>query len=394
MLYTIRLSILIALSLIPHASMHARYTHATYHPAYHARYHPIYEPTTPLHYVSDFQVAAALGVVASISIYSTYAWMTQRKAEHSAKKNNREKLHDFTLSSVLQPYEDALQRHLQNIAKAHHNLEGVTFLPTETNYYTDSSTNTIYIPTHDYVYLLYSIHPNRIIIKTEQELERAGLSSYTDLQDKLKEGKELIGVLHIDNLFNGIDVPHDNIHRIEGSLHHELGHIKHESTMAIKTLNELRFCAVLFPFTKLYIYTAMLDNYPKSMVGDLTFNYKAIFAAIASTLTAYPLYRQYDETRADDTVPNDTEKLRALESYFREKHNYLMEIIKTDPSSLSGSIGKFFALTIPYSYWEKMPQLTCLFHLFTDHPSDYYRAERFKERLDALKIAQAIPKTS
>jgi hypothetical protein len=380
MLRNLRLSILLLL-LISHPYTRAEYGQAK-----------------PPYYVSDLEVGIATAISSLFYIFDFKTFITRMQTEHASQVKNGEKMHDFAFGSALDPYEKPLQKHLQNIAKTHHNIENVLFLPTEEekNYYTNSTIKTVHIRKDHYEYLLYSIHPNRVIIKTEQELKNMGLAHHADLCDTLKRGNQLIGILRVDGAFAGLTISPGLDDLIESSLHHELGHIKYESTTTILLLDQLRLCAAMFPFMKLSIYAKKLEMYPQSMVGSLEFNYKAMLAAIASTIACYTAYRHYDETRADDTVPNDPAKLRALESYFREKHNQLMETIKTTPSSLPFSLGKVFALAIPYHYWEKSPQLTYLFHLFSHHPSYYFRAERFKKRLDELskKAAQATPQAA
>lgn len=375
MLNNIRSAQLAILLLIPHASIQALHTDAK-----------------PPYYISDLHVGAVIAISALLHTCSFYVNIALHRATHASKIKNKEKMHDFTFDFIVAPYEERLQKYLQNIALTHHNLKGVNFLPTdeENNYYTDSAIDTIYIRKDHYEYLLYRMNPNHIFIETEQELKNVGLLDCADLEDELKSGRKLIGILHIDGTFKSLSMPLDIDDRIEAILHHELGHVKHTSTTTTFLLDQLRTWTIVFPFMKLYMYSEALKIYPRSMVGSLDFNYKAIFTSITSTIAAYTIYRQYDEIRADDSVPNYPEKLRALEHYFRKEHNELMEAIKTSPSSMPFSIGKILALAIPYRYWEKYPRLTNLFHLLSDHPSDYFRAERFKKRLDSLQIGQSV----
>jgi hypothetical protein len=304
----------------------------------------------------------------------------------------------MTFNERLDLCEPKLQNYLCAFARKHHNLENVIFVPNEEGFQTNAA-EVIYIPKDDYLYLLYAMHPNHIILKTLHDLNKVGAQNNLEMQQAINDNKIIIGLEGMNGTFKGISVPTDTMHRIEGSLHHELGHIKHKSATHRTNIHAFSLGVCLFASAKSFaVFKYHVERSPYSNAPILfeNFSFLKMLTVVAATCVGSNLYGKYDETRADDSVVNDPAVLYAKQCQHTELHNNLIDKIKNKPSEFTSWTDKFFLSTIPSHYWEKYPSLTGLFFLFDPHPSYHSRAERFKARLEALKkkAAQATSQAS
>ncbi len=257
---------------------------------------------------------------------------------YDVKKNdNSGKLHDVELASDVKDYEPALQSHLKDLADKHHGLKNITILPSE---------------------------------------KMDVMGTFTDLNLVLIKKKYYETLLDSMNPDNTVDK--DRINWLKATFHHELGHMKNNSSS--NKPNAILASSLITNAAAIKIMLSMpKNNFLQCCAATLVGAGMYLAHTMATTL-----YSKYDEMRADDAIPNDAELLEASEKTHRELHDTTMVMLKHYPSAFPWYQRPFTSL-IPYTFWEKYPQLTELLYLHDEHPSPYFRAERLKARRLALE---------
>jgi hypothetical protein len=303
--------------------------------------------------------------------------VAQNAPEISTIKNKS--LPRYTFDPELMQYEPALQKYLKDFALRHHNLENVTFLPGPNRFgYAMTSANEIKIPSDDYAYLLCRMHPEYKEIDAAEYLKECNTDEKIDVLKANSALKDCSTIIKV-RCSNGTSIQKyaasNKMDSIESSLHHELGHIKH------KSFSKKNYCNIA---SAISLSTLSLTVAPPAKTS-FALQCATGCAVLGARYLIALLYAKYDETRADDTIPNDARLLKAKEKDYRNSFNRQLDAIRKSSSNELPWYQRPFAHLLPHSYWEKYPHLTEFLYLTDDHPSDYFRAERFKARLAALE---------
>ena len=278
----------------------------------------------------------------------------------------------------LKPYEEDLQKHLNELAQSH-GLEKVNFMCIDSN--------------SDHAFGAYSISNVVLVPKNH----------YEDLLEIASRNKDKNIFIHKDTLSQ---IDRQKIAKIESCIHHELGHLKYnsnESYLKIKCLSPtIAGCLIaaslpnnedardasgkiavgagivashMYPLASLivgFIATRIIPaeaNSPAYQFARQAFMTSVCnISAPCITHLIKIAFGKYDETRADDNVPNDPQLLRTQVDVYKEASRTQEDAIRESP--ITRMIFPAFQL------------------LFDPHPSNEWRAQRFQNRLDAL-TAQA-----
>ena len=276
----------------------------------------------------------------------------------------------------LKPYEEDLQKHLNELAQ-YHGLEKVNFMCIDSNsdhaFGSNSTSNVVLV----------------------------SKNHYEDLLEIASRNKDKNIFIHKDTLSQ---IDRQKIAEIESSIHHELGHLKYnsnESYLKIKCLKPaIAGCLIAASLPKdedmqpsankivirAGIVTGAMDPIASLIVGGLFTTIippaepEHQFARQAFMTSVYNIsascimhcieiaFGKYDETRADDNIPNNPELLRAQVDFYKEISRTEEDTMRERPIE---------RMIVPaYRF------------LFDPHPSHEWRAQRFQNRLDAL-TAQA-----
>ena len=278
----------------------------------------------------------------------------------------------------LKPYEEDLQKHLNELAQSH-GLEKVNFMCIDSNsdhaFGSNSISNVVLVPKNH----------------------------YEDLLEIASRNKDKNIFIHKDTLSQ---IDRQKIAEIESSIHHELGHLKYnsnESYLKIKCLSptiagcliaaslpnnedvrDLRqnssrrrnSCRSMYPIASLIVGGLIATRIIPAEANSPAYQFaRQAFMTSVCNISASCIthlikiaFGKYDETRADDNVPNDPQLLRAQVDFYKEASRTQEDAIRERPI-------------------ERMIFPTFRF-LFDPHPSHEWRAQRFQNRLDAL-TAQA-----
>jgi hypothetical protein len=263
-------------------------------------------------------------------------------------------------------HRDPVQKQLQDLAHKHHNLENIAFHKTIAGYHSLSITNTIFIPTED----------------------------YNALRTQIAENPNQDVTTHPDNA------------HIMAILHHECGHLIHKSSETTQKIESL-YPAIMGVFVE-----RKLGKKPhKELLKP-----RSLLVVSACYMLSYGInlglthaFRKYDETRADDTIPNDPLLLRAAledRKAYDEDTNKAIEqwtqnaienakknVSENEWKKIEEMLSKKAGMTPSELYLWMFKKRETLRQFFMDvHPSDEFRANRFKARLDALENSNATLK--
>ncbi len=325
---------------------------------------------------------AACGYWSSILQYEQLQKAATQLKQHANNASQKElaDLHHQKLgepNESLKPYEEDLQKHLNELAQSH-DLQKVNFMCIDSNssrFASNSIFNIVLVPKNH----------------------------YEDLLEIASRNKDKNIFIHKDTLSQ---IDRQKIAEIESSIHHELGHLKYnsnESYLKIKCLSPtIAGCLIaaslpnnedardasgkiavgagivashMYPLASLivgFIATRIIPaeaNSPAYQFARQAFMTSVCnISAPCITHLIKIAFGKYDETRADDNVPNDPQLLRTQVDVYKEASRTQEDAIRESP--ITRMIFPAFQL------------------LFDPHPSNEWRAQRFQNRLDAL-TAQA-----
>ncbi len=280
----------------------------------------------------------------------------------------------------LKPCEKDLQKNLNKLAQ-YHGLEKVNFVCIDADnssyFNADSIFNVVFIPKND----------------------------YEDLLEITSRNNDKNIFLFIEILF--LKAIGRKLLHIELCIHHELGHLKYHSrneSIKIKCLKPaIAGCLIaaslpndedvrdtsgkiavgagvvagrMYPMTSLIVGGLIATRIIPTETNSSAYQFaRQAFMTSVCNISASCImhgikiaFGKYDETRADDNIPNDPQLLRAQVDFYKEASRTEEDAIRERPI-------------------ERMIVPTYRF-LFDPHPSHEWRAQRFQNRLDAL-TAQA-----
>ena len=182
--------------------------------------------------------------------------------------------------------------------------------------------------------------------------------------------------------------------RAIGFIHHELTHIQMNS--ALRILLATSIGVVAFSST----YDKLLEKYQQNIPTAYLIGFTAS-SAIGAYLTRL-VYSKFDETWADDGIPNERELLEPQRSFYKNHHKDSMitiRLLKQKPlreALAEIPLSRFYTYPqqlakyyIPKDYFNKSALLCDLvLHPTDPHPSNLFRAQRFKARIKALEEAE------
>lgn len=287
-------------------------------------------------------------------------------------KQDLTKLHPVKLPACVASHENTIQDSLREKAKENHGIEDVTFLPWHDEnikeYATAYPQNIIYMPQNAYITLLYENHP-RCKMQTQTGVINDQLASWTHLH--IEEAPIEESIVIGTNILN----------HIHAQVEHELGHIKHHS--AIKKIR-LAYTWPMIAGVSSTLASLALKN--SSLITKCLAYWGITGLSYGVNQVLNIAYGKYDETRADDAMPNDQNLLKIAMYNHRAHHAAYVNAAKTNPSLFDNSFERCMASTMPSSWWTNYPLLAAeLLRANDEHPSDYFRAQRFENRLAALK---------
>ena len=259
------------------------------------------------------------------------------------------------------PYKFELQKQLQDFADENHRLKDVFFEITSAKHGWGAA------------------HAQRVIVIPESD------KAYLLKKIKLSKGQ---------NIFNDLD--DTRMALISGSLHHECGHLLHESgesNLKIDSLQHAIMAALItFRLGNHSLRNLTLRNLIRPRELFMMGTYYAFSRGITGALNL--AFGKYDETRADDTVPNDPRLLKAMENFFRiDAPIHQKETIENSIKPIQEYIFSNYGISLSEDFIKKSLQFSDLAKPLTDvHPSNEFRANRFKARLAALENSNATLK--
>lgn len=178
-----------------------------------------------------------------------------------------------------------------------------------------------------------------------------------------------------------------NVLAARGSIHHEIGHIinkdSHTGTSldkAISSTGNALDCGTLLVALKKNLFQKG-NRSGLILAGLFHLTHKA-----TSSLTKLALDRKM-EWRADESIPNNCDLLDAKAQSCTDLHIRDCVLLKNKLDEISRT---------PYhrndgSFWIHFQNINPIANIFSDHPTPLARANRFKERSDALKAGQPAP---